>query len=73
VLPLDAEGLADEFGLVAVVSEPLTGPEGDVIPLLLSAAEALSWVPEPLPGLVALSDATLVLELSAVEPLVPAL
>ena len=36
MLPLGIEGLAAAFGLVAELFEPLTGPEGDVIPLLLS-------------------------------------
>jgi hypothetical protein len=58
---------------VAEVSEPLTGPDGEVVPLLLSVAEALFSVTGPPVGLIALSDATLVLELSADEPLLPAL
>jgi hypothetical protein len=36
MLPLGIEGLAAAFGLVAELFEPLTGPEGDVIPPLLS-------------------------------------
>jgi hypothetical protein len=39
MLPLDAmllDGLADELGSVAELSEPLTGPEGEVAPAPLS-------------------------------------
>jgi hypothetical protein len=64
MLPLEGGGFAAEFGLVAELSEPLTGPEGEVIPPLLSVAA-------PLPGLAALFGAMLPLELPAVEPLVP--
>jgi hypothetical protein len=70
--PMLPEPLADEFGLVAELSEPLTGPEGEVIPLPLSVAEPLSAA-EPLPGLVALFDPMLPAELPTVEPLLPAL
>ena len=59
---LSVDGLADEFGLAAEVSEPLTAPEGEVAPLRLS-------VMEPVLGLVALLE-----PMSwAVEPLLPAL
>lgn len=59
------------FGLVAELSEPLTGPEGEVA--LLSVAEPgllalLLLVAEPLLGFVALLDPILLLELPAVEP-----
>ena len=64
ILPLGAVGFAAAVGLAAELSEPLTGPEGEVIPPLLSVAA-------PLLGLVALFGATLLLELPAVEPLAP--
>jgi hypothetical protein len=70
-----------EFGLLAELSEPLTGPEGDVA--LLSVADPglfafgllalLSLLPEPLLGFIALLDPMPLLELPAVEPPVPAL
>jgi len=60
------DGLADEFGSVAEVSEPLAEPEGVVAALLLSVAE-------PLLGLVALLDPMVAVELPTVEPLLPAL
>jgi hypothetical protein len=70
-----------EFGLVAELSEPLTGPEGEVA--LLSVAEPglfalglvalLSLLPEPLLGFVALLDPMPLLELPAAEPPAPAL
>ncbi len=63
-LPLEVAGFAAELGLVAELSEPLTGPEGEVIPPLLLVAA-------PLLGLAALFGAMLLLELPAVEPLVP--
>jgi len=56
------DGLADEFGSVAEVSEPLAGPEGEVAPLPLSVAESLL-------GLVALFDPMVSVELPTVEPL----
>jgi len=55
---------AAALGLAAELSEPLIGPEGVVIPLLL-LAEAL------LPGVAAVFGAMLLLELLVVEPLVP--
>ncbi len=62
--PLGIEGLADEFGLVAELFDPLTGPAGEVIPLLLS-------VVAPLLGPAALFGAMLLVELPAVELLAP--
>jgi hypothetical protein len=61
----------DEFGLVAELSEPLTGPEGEVALLslgepLLGLAALLLFVAEP-PGFIALFDPMLPLELPAVE------
>jgi hypothetical protein len=64
MLPPDVAGLAAEFALAAELSALLTGPEGAVIPPLLSVAA-------PLPGLTALLGAMLLLELPAVELLVP--
>ncbi len=63
MLPLEADGLSAEFGLVAELFEALIGPEGEVAARLLSVAE-------PVLGLVALFDPML-LELPAVEPLAP--
>ena len=34
--PMSLDGLADELGLVAELSEPLIGPEGEVAPVPLS-------------------------------------
>jgi hypothetical protein len=64
MLPLDVAELPAEFGLVAELAEPLTGPEGEVMPPLLSVAA-------PLFGLAALLGAMLLFELPAVGPLVP--
>lgn len=64
--PMSLDGLAAELGLVAELSEPLTGPEGEVAPVPLSVALL------PL-GLVALLDPMLpLLLLPAVVPLPPA-
>ena len=67
MLPLEVDGFAAELGLAAELSEPLTGPEGEVIPPLLP----LLSVAAPLLGLAALFGAMLPLELPAVEPLEP--
>jgi len=56
----DAE-FAAEFELVAALPEPLIGPSGVIIPLLLAAAALL--------GVVTLFSAMLLLELPVVEPL----
>jgi hypothetical protein len=71
MLPLDVAELPAEFGLVAELTEPLTGPEGEVMPPLLSVAAPLLSVAAPLFGLAALLGAMLLLELPAVGPLVP--
>jgi hypothetical protein len=69
ILPLDVAGSVAEF--VAELSAPLTGPEGEVIPLLLSVA-ALPLGFAMLLGFVALFGVMLLLELPAVVPLAPA-
>jgi hypothetical protein len=65
--PISLDGLAAEFGLVAELSEPLTGPEGEVASL--SVAELPFGLVALLLGLVALLDPML----PAVEPELPAL
>lgn len=61
---LDAVEFAAEFGSVAELAEPLIGPEGEMVPLLPTAAPAL-------PGLGALFGAMAPLELPVVELLLP--
>jgi hypothetical protein len=71
MLPLEFEELAAEFGLVAELSEPLTGPDGDVmLPDGEVMVPPLLLLVEPLLGF-ALLDPMLPLELPAVVPLVP--
>jgi hypothetical protein len=62
--PLEVAELAAEAGLAAELSEAFAGSEGEVVPPLLAAGTSL-------PGLAALFGARALLELPAVELLVP--